>query len=364
MYAGNGKTKEFPLPDGADGSVVLLTAAGCAPVRLNDDEYRVERGAAVLRVAPPAGVAVSFGFDDDASGAVTDGACTVVYADGSVRVCAEDPLLIVSECRAMVEDISKIRRGIMAVKGEIEALAAEAREDLNVRLLSFGVRVEEAVSVSASAARDEIGLRIKDEIAELRSIADEIRGARKDAVNSARAAAESADRAAAECRSEVRDEIERAMTDIRDAWARIKEMKHEAELEAESARSAAVTAGRSVIEEVRPKFDAVFDDLRRLRGALERDVMAESARRNRDREDIIHRMENIRDDTMRSVERMDTSARAARMMYDRVSEAERETRRHAERADNFNAAWNARIRHELEERSKVVRGNAGGSDSR
>lgn len=355
MYAGNGKTKEFPLPDGADGSVVLLTASGCAPVRLSDDEYRVERGIAVLRVAPPAGVTVSFGFDDDTSGAVTDGACVVVYPDGSVKTMIGDPLDVLERCRAMLDDAARERRECLKIRAEVSALADEAREELKTRLLSFGARAEDAVGAAAAAARDDICLRIKDEIAELRVTADELRTARKDAVNSARAAAEAADRAAAECRVELRGEIERAMTDMRDAWARVKEIKHEAELEAESARSAAVTAGRSVIEEVRPKFEAVFDDLRRLRGALERDIMAESARRNRDREDIIHRMENIRDDTMRSVERMDTSARTARMMYDRVSEAERETRRHAERADNFNAAWNARIRHELEERSKAVR---------
>lgn len=356
MYTGNGRTKEFPLPDGADGSVVLLTAEGGRAVRLAAEMYSVKNGAVVMDTAPPEGVTVSFDeCDADAQSAAAMAAvCTVIYPDGTVRQIYDDPAEVLYECQIELDRVRGEIDRIRQIKTEITAAAAEAKETLNSRLLNYGAMTEQAVKAAANAVRDELCLRIRDEIAELRSLCEELRSEHEEARKYSKAAIIAADESSRAARSAFEESVSGTMGELAALKEAVRTAAAAAERHAEAAQSAALEAGRRVIDEMRPRAEVLMEELRGLRGAFERDVMMESRRRNSDREDMLRRMEHIKDDVERSARRMDNSAAAANVMYEKVSAAEDRTRRHADRTDAFQTAWNARIQREIAERNRRI----------
>jgi len=312
MYTGNGVTTDFPLPEGADGSTVWLTPPEKESIRMEQGAaYTVTDGAARFVIPPPQGWIVS--FHEPAGGAVMTEGYVVAHSDGTLEVVSEDPAELVAQARALLEAAKREREETAALLNrrgaEIRALADEAKATLESRLLNYGARAEEAITAAASAARLDIVEKLSGALDEIKAgqkgvaaAQMEIRAAQTAILNSAQTAA---DEAAEEARCQVHDLCASAI----EAWNKIKAVKAEMEVSVNAARQAADKAGDIVRREMTARCEAMLEEIRGVRGRLERDVIREADREERRRNEAVNDMRRVRDEMDRTIERASYFAR-------------------------------------------------------
>jgi hypothetical protein len=181
LYQGNGITAEFPLPEGADGTKVYLTAGGKTIRMKEDGSYRIDAGTVVFDIPPPDGTVIS--FQEDAPARV-HGVCVVIYPDGTVKEVTEDPYILLVEAKAerdgakkllhRIEDQLEKSERLIKVEGDI------AKDKLTLRMEKYQDYIEEAVKGAAEAAQNEVKAYIDQKLIEMRKKHKETMDARTD----------------------------------------------------------------------------------------------------------------------------------------------------------------------------------------
>jgi hypothetical protein len=260
MYIGNGVTKEFPIPPGADGSVVCLGG-----VRLKEGgAYAAEGGNVIFNIPPPEGVSVS--FEVPISGPMT-AKCLVIYPDGTMAQISEDPHELLTEAKieraetkrllASALDVSdKLERNVR-IEGEI------AREKLTSRLEKYAALVEGSVDGAAAAARDELIAKIGGHLAEMR----ETSAAVSSMLAEAKEALEEAKGASEKSAARAADGLKRKCSRFEEALLQMASIKRETEVIRDEARNAAVNAGAEVTRSGAEYMKSVMEEIRALRDA-------------------------------------------------------------------------------------------------
>jgi hypothetical protein len=172
MYTANGITTEFPLPEGADGSAVILAPPGGGrTIRIKRDSgYTVQDGAVFFSAPLPR--AWTLGFDLEEGEFVERNVCTVIYPDGSMKELDRDPWELLVETRAVLAEAKAVhveaREATVKAVAEIKALAAAAAGDLEGRLLGYSARAEDAIKAAAGGAAGALGDELAGQVREIR----------------------------------------------------------------------------------------------------------------------------------------------------------------------------------------------------
>ena len=107
MYAGNGVTKRFKIPEGYDGSEVYLTFPGGKTIRMHECEgYEVSGDYVKFDAAIPAGIRISFEESADGEELNSKG-YVVIYGDGSIKEVDEDPVKYLEETQRLLTEAEK-----------------------------------------------------------------------------------------------------------------------------------------------------------------------------------------------------------------------------------------------------------------
>jgi hypothetical protein len=282
MYKGNGTTKAFPLPPGADGGEVCWLGKGGA-VRLTAGAgYEVKDGSAVFGTPPPEGVTVIFGPFQEAPSEPhtpkTRGVCAVVYSDGTVKEMDADPAELLAEAKRDLGEARALLRDAIAANERSETLWRHntelARETLSSRLDKYREAVDESVRHAAAAARDGINDNIDRKLIEIRK-------KHKETVSAAGLIGE----AVAAAKAELLRYTDRMEADVADGAREAGEAADEARrIRAEitgcleEARNAAAAAGAEVTKAFGARAEAELEAIRSLRNALETEVKAAAER--------------------------------------------------------------------------------------
>ena len=162
MYIGNGVTKNFPLPEGYDGSVVILRIPGGKGIRMTRGEgYEVKEGSVNFYAPVPSGVEVIF---DELSVSEmmskTAGNYVVIYGDGTTKEVSEDPVILLAEAQKVLNE-SKLRSDEVIQAGRetvsyITGLIGTLKADLEGRLDGYSLNAEEIALRAASEAKSQI----------------------------------------------------------------------------------------------------------------------------------------------------------------------------------------------------------------
>jgi len=195
LYIGNGVTKEFPLPDGADGSVAFWLPPDGKAIRMKEGySYTVRDGTTVVFSAPPPdGWRVVFEEESGTPGNWTPGTpspgqaglkALVIYPDGTVREICEDPFELLVKSQGERHEIKRLlleaRREREAACKQISAAAEEAKEALKSRLLNYDARAEAAIAAAVKASEEETATIINKRILEIRNRHKETLNARSE----------------------------------------------------------------------------------------------------------------------------------------------------------------------------------------
>ena len=164
MYIGNGITKKFLIPQGYDGSVVVLSTDGGKGIRMAEGEaYEIQNGYVVFYSAVPIGIKISFD-EADATEIMkkTSGAYVVIYADGTMKEVDEDPTLLLEEARKILADTKQTLK-------ETEQVTSDAQKYMTSMLSSSGADLDgrlDGYSQIAQKAVDEAIITAKRELTE------------------------------------------------------------------------------------------------------------------------------------------------------------------------------------------------------
>ena len=300
MYTGNGVTTEFPLSGGASGSEVWMTPQGGDAIRMEQGTaYTVSGGAVFFNVPPPSGWTVSFEKPEET--ATMTGGYVVVYADGTMRTVSGDPAEMLEQAQTMLTAAKAERealvKAIAAKAVEISVAAEGAKAVMTARLLNNSALAEKAIEAAAAAVKQDVLKETAEAFEKLRAgqekiliAQEEIRAARKAVLDAVQGSAE---KAAKEAKSEVHDCCKEAL----EAYERIRALKVEMEELAATARNAAADAGREATQSLTTQGNVLLEEIRSVRARLERDVIQETDREERRRNEALEDMRRIRDET-------------------------------------------------------------------
>ena len=146
MYIGNGVTKNFPIPDGYDGSIVALVSGnGKGLLATLNDDYAIKNGCVCFNSAVPSGVKVSF----DESDITEFRKQVIIYSDGSTKEVNENPHVLLEEARNVLTDCILERNELTyllnSTKKYLENLTVLTEKDLAGRLESYKALADKAV---------------------------------------------------------------------------------------------------------------------------------------------------------------------------------------------------------------------------
>ena len=300
MYTGNGVTTEFPLSGGASGGEVWLTPPGGDAIRMEKGTaYTVSGGAVFFNAPPPSGWTVSFEKPEET--AVMTGGYVVVYADGTMRTVSGDPAEMLEQAQTMLTAAKAEREALVktiaAKAAEISVAAEGAKAVMTARLLNNSALAEKAIEAAAAAVKQDVLKETAEAFVELRDgqkkiliAQEEIRAARKAVLDAVQGSAE---KAAKEAKSEVHDCCKEAL----EAWERIRALTPELETLVTNAKNAAAMARQEVLNGMAPRCETLLDEIRAVRARLERDVIQETDREERRRNEALEDMRRIRDET-------------------------------------------------------------------
>ncbi|MDR1651787.1 MAG: hypothetical protein LBR87_08370 [Synergistaceae bacterium] len=320
MYKGNGTTKEFPLPPGADGHTVWW-AGGPSAVRLRENEaYRAENGVVIFGTAPPEGITVTF-TEPESAGRTR--ACTVIYPDGRIEEISDDPAALLIEARTELREARTMLREARAAADEAKILAGNyervARETLSARLDKYREAVDESVTHAAALARDEINDSIDRKLIEIRKKHKEVTDARDECGD----IAAGAKREFGELFSGALEKIRSELSSAAEAADKISRMKDECAGYVRQAEAAAGTAGAEMFRRFETAAQNELEALRSIRSSLEgevRTILGEAKSAVSGGVDEIRRTRDEVNRTARSVSRTHREAADGRIRTERRTE--------------------------------------------
>ena len=272
MYKGNGVTKEFPLPPGADGSVVALVTESGAVRMKEGDAYEVVGGSVVFGVAPPEGVTVAFAMPEGA--VVSSRFCTVIYADGRMMEVSKDPAELLVQVVGMFDESKKALRHARAMEEKAENLlyieAEKVKKQMELGLFGLSAEAQKAIEEAVATTKDELTGQLSKNLLEIRNkykavlaAHAEIEGFVRDADRMASTAAGAAEQLVHACC----EDAMKACEEIKRARAETLGFRDEAE---NAASNAAALAARGF----EARADLVLEEVKSLRSTLQGEIRA------------------------------------------------------------------------------------------
>lgn len=299
MYRGNGNTKRFPLPEGADGAAVYLeTAFGAIRLR-QGDAYDVDGRDVVFRHAPGEGVIISFQDKEDVPSSMDGVRCMVLYPDGRMEPVCEDPLTLLVEARTEQDEAKKLLKEAKKEAENLEILVHQqselAKEKISARLERYGGLIEESVKNAAALARDEVKDHLDRLMLEIRNkhkavvvMHEQMQGILQEAKEVASASAHKA-----------ADEVGSLCSEALRACEEMRRLVSETLILRDEARRTATMAAADTKKEAETYLSLVAEEVRSLKQTLNNEVSAvvSGIKRELDadlREIRAHRIEMIR----------------------------------------------------------------------
>ena len=183
MYAGNGVTKKFPIPEGYDGStVVFIMSNGNGYRMMQGEAYEIQDGNIIFNYAVPAGIEISFDLSDATEMIKTTSKnYVVIYANGTIEEVSEDPKLVLEEAKKLLIEAKKqtaeAAQALEDAQKYISKSLSSSTADLDGRLDGYAKIAQDAISEAANKTSE----TIKNEwAASLERLAIESKSIRED----------------------------------------------------------------------------------------------------------------------------------------------------------------------------------------
>jgi hypothetical protein len=272
-YVGNGITREFPLPEGADGENVYLLLDGLI-IPMNKESYAIQNGAAVFSIPPPNGSIVAF---EPPAGNADAGAapyCYVIYPDGTMKKVSQDPYELLIEAKAERDEAKKLLRQAAETLEKTERVvhveSEIAKEKLTARLEKYSTLVEDSIKGVGDAAKTEVENSLDKKMIEFRNKHKSIQNIHARAEAILTEAREAATQAAALAAQEVEEKCRRAI----EAADEMRALKIELQTLRDEAGNAAASSGANAAREAGAYTQAVIEEIRSLKAIVEGEVRA------------------------------------------------------------------------------------------
>lgn len=319
MYKGNGVTKAFPLPPGADGSVVALVTESGAVRMKEGDAYEVVGGSVVFGVAPPEGVAVTFAVPDGS--AVASGFCTVIYADGRTLEVSKDPAELLVQALGMFDESKKALRRAEASEeraGKLFPVEVEkAKKELELLLLDYKAEVRRSIEGAVAATQEGQGDLIAKNLLEIRNKHKAVMAAHAEVEELAKYTEESANSSAIAAAQGVHEccaKATAACEEIRQVRAEVLDLR-------DQARNAATNTAVDAAKGFEARAGIVLEEIKSLRSTLQGEVKALVERARDDAKSEMDNMRATRDLAVRAAQRCEEIERRAKDLLYQVEGA-------------------------------------------
>ena len=229
MYTGNGVTKNFPIPEGYDGRVVILRMPGGKGIRMTEGEsYEVKDGSVCFFAAVPAGIEILFDELSEAEMMSNNaGNYVVIYGDGTISEVDEDPVLILAEAKRLLNEAIQCKdeaeHSCREAAGYVTGLTDSLKAELKGMLDGYEMTAGEIAAAEAAEAKS----RITTDWAEtLERIAAETKAA-KESRYEVEKLLEETRQIAVNAAMAVRDEIALKCDQVLKGCEALKELKNE-----------------------------------------------------------------------------------------------------------------------------------------
>lgn len=271
MYTGNGAAKKFRIPEGYDGSVVVLGLPTGKTIKMKAGEgYEIAGEYVIFDAVIPSGITISFEEDEDSEPLITSG-YVVIYGDGTIQEVNEDPVKYLEETQKILSEAKKQTASINEISERtverIKSLGEDTANKYESELYKYEQRAESMMNETVSLLRAEMRTeaeiilsqvtealsQINAGLSRMEDIREETRGI------SAESARETEERIIKDCER------------ILEAYEEIAEIKIEIKRLADEAKYAADSAGREASALMNSKVNEEIEMLRSLRLKLEDD---------------------------------------------------------------------------------------------
>ena len=270
MYTGNGVTKNFPIPKGYDGAVVVLKMPGGKGILMKQGEsYTIENGRVVFTVAVPSGIEVCFDEREAEIIPSSQKNYVIIRSDGTIEEVSEDPAVLLAEAREILTASEKIagevERAVNEAKNYIAETVSASHGDLDGRLDGYSKTAQNIANETAARVKSEVTKEFADLFEEMRSERKRLRGELAAAEILKNEMKTLVRTALDTTKTAIFTECEDVITSCRD----MKKLKDEIAVLADEAQETLRKTAREEAEEFRTKLAEGVEDLKNLRIKLE-----------------------------------------------------------------------------------------------
>ena len=272
MYAGNGVTKKFPIPDGKDGSAVFLKLPTGKTIRMTQGEgYTVQDGAVYFFAAIPVGVEVVFDEPEESATLTNTSSYVVIYGDGTIREVDEDPVLYLERTQKLLAEVKAIdtetRQYAENTLTQLMRLGETLTSEFDGRLLGYSTRAEDAISEAVAGVRSDLRHEWEATLTEISTQAGKIR----EGVQIMELLKDEMREISRETAQATKNELVNLCVEIPESVKEIQALKAEIEGIYQDAKYAAESAGREVLMTMNAKSNENTEMWRSLRLKMESD---------------------------------------------------------------------------------------------
>ena len=294
MYIGNGVTKRFPLPDGFDGTTVILKMPGGRGILMEHGKgYTVENGVVVFAVAVPSGIEVC--FDESEADIITSSPknYVIIRSDGTIEEITEDPSVILNEAReiltASMTRASEIEHAVSEAKNYIAEAVSNSRGDLDGRLDGYAKTAKTIANETALNVKSEIESAMAAMFEELKAQRSEVR----EELSSTEHLKDEMNSLVSKALETTKKAIFQECAEIISACKDMRELKADLAVQAFDAQESVRKAASETAEECKSKLSEELEYLKNLRIKLEENFETLNAKINNRWEIFEERLRNV-----------------------------------------------------------------------
>ena len=272
MYKGNGAAKKFMIPEGYDGSIVVLELPSGKTIKMHEGEgYEISEGSVIFESAIPVGITIRFD-EPSKSEELTNKGYVVIYGNGTITEVDEDPVKYLEETQRLLKEAEKQNAGLTELSSrtikELTTLSEELSKKFSETLNEYETKAEKRTYETAELLKAE--LRAEGEI--LLSNASEVLGRVNEGLSKMESILKEAREISSETAKKTSEELKKDSSEVLEIYEEIKILREEIKGISEDTKYAANRACNEANILMDRKINQEIEMLKSLRLKLENDT--------------------------------------------------------------------------------------------
>lgn len=271
MYTGNGAAKKFRIPEGYDGSVVVLGLPTGKTIKMKAGEgYEIAGEYVIFDAVIPSGITISFEENEESEPLINTG-YVVIYGDGTIQEVNEDPVKYLEETQKILKTAMKQTDSINDIAERtverIKSLGENTANKFESELYKYEQRGENLMNETVSLLRAEMRTEAEIILSQVTEALSQINGglSRMEDIR------EETRGISNESARETEERILKDCASVKEIYEELTEIRTETKRFRDEAKYAAETAGREANALMNMKVNEEIEMLRSLRLKLEDD---------------------------------------------------------------------------------------------